>query len=69
VREDYTPEQRAIIVRCRARFAYIDSLAEPQRSLAIVGAPESQWPALLHWISETVELIRKDRTSRPGPSH
>jgi hypothetical protein len=61
--EEYTDEQRAIIVRARARLAYIDTLVEPQRSLAIAGVPESEWADRIRWINEAVRLIKKDRTT------
>jgi hypothetical protein len=61
--EEFTDEQKAIIVRARARLAYIDTLTEPQRSLAIAGVPESEWGDRIRWINEAVRLIKKDRTT------
>lgn len=51
-------EERAIIVRARARLAYIDTLDEPQRTLAICGVPESEWADKVQWIDATVAAIR-----------
>ncbi len=62
-------EERAIIVRARARLAWIDTLDEPQRHLAICGLPESEWPDRIRWINETVRLIKKDRTTEVTRSH
>jgi hypothetical protein len=56
--EEYTDEECAIIVRARSRLAYIDTLDEPQRSLAIAGVPESEWAERIQWIDATVAAIR-----------
>lgn len=66
--EDLDDEQRAIIARARSRLRWIDTLAEPERSFAICGLPEAEWPRYAHWVAEAAALIRKDRTYRPGPS-
>jgi hypothetical protein len=69
--EEYTDEQRAIIVRARARLAYIDTLTEPQRSLAIASVPESEWPEQVAWIAATVAEIRGEtkRVWHPNPDY
>jgi hypothetical protein len=77
--EEYTDEERAIIVRARARLAYIDTLDEPQRSLAIAAVPESEWPERIQWVEATIAAMkgetrrvwRKDHwvTERAGEVH
>lgn len=56
--EEWTEEEKAILAHCAVRQDWIDTLPEPQRTLAIYGVPESEWPERVRWIEETAGLIR-----------
>ncbi len=58
MREEFTDEQRAIIVRARARLAYIDTLDERYRTLAIMGFPESEWEERARWTEATIAAMK-----------
>ena len=58
-----------MIVTARARLDWIDTLPEPERTFAVFGAPESDWPRLKALVSDTLDVIH-DRTERvwhPNP--
>jgi hypothetical protein len=69
--EEYTDEQRAIIVRARARLAYIDTLTEPQRTLAMLMVPESEWPDRIRKTEAAVAAIlgQTRRVWHPNPDY
>ncbi len=58
MREEWTEEEKAILAHCAVRQDYLDALPEPQRTLAIYGVPESEWPERVRWIDATIAAIR-----------
>ena len=53
-----TVEERKIGARLRERFRYIDTLAEPERTLAVMGVPETEWSTYAAFSSETIGLMK-----------
>jgi hypoxanthine phosphoribosyltransferase len=51
-------EERAIIVRARARLAYVDSLDERYRTLAMLMVPESEWEERARWAEATIAAMK-----------